>query len=107
MLSKAQEEEKNAKIELVVNEYLKYDNITIEELSKIVKIPSSSIQRYLNDVNYIVAIYGTKSKEVLNRIKEKLSKSKEIGKSKGGTISTINNAPIRDCNGKFTGNKKR
>ena len=107
MLSEAQEIEKTKKIKLVVDEYLKYDNITIEELSKIVKIPSSSIQRYLNDIHYIISIYGENSKEILKQIKEKLSKSKEFGKSKGGTISTINNVPIRDNNGKFRGNKKR
>ena len=46
-------------------------------------------------------------KEKFIQISLKLNQNKKNGLSRGGIISTTNNVPIRDENGKFTGNKKR
>lgn len=106
MLSKSQQLEKEEKIKKVVDMFLN-SNLTINELSKEVNIPSSSIQRYLNDVDYIAMIYGSEAKEKLLLITEKLKTNKKEGLIRGGVMSTINNEPIRDKNGKFTGNRKK
>lgn len=107
MLSQAQQQSKMEKVKKAVDAFLLDDDITIDGVSKNLDISSSAIQRYLNDVEYICAIYGLQAKEKLEKINNKLKRNKEVGKSKGGTISTINNVPTRDENGKFTGNKKR
>lgn len=107
MLSHQQIEIKKQQVKLVIDSFLKYKDITIDELSKIIGVSSSSIQRYLNDVEYIELIYGTEAKTILEKVSEKLKKNKNDGLSKGGINSTTNNVPIRDENGKFTGNKKR
>lgn len=107
MLSESQIKEKEKKIKLVIDEYLKHDNVSIEELSMIVNIPTSSIQRYLNDVDYIHSIYGSNAKYILEQISYKLLSSKQLGVHKGGINSSMNNIPLRNTDGKFTGNKKR
>ena len=107
MLSDEQINKKTERIKKVVDAFLSYENISINQLSKIIGIPSSTIQRDLNEVEYITAIYTDRSKEVLTIISEKLKENKKFGLSRGGIISTTNNMPIRDENGKFTGNKKR
>lgn len=107
MLSEAQIQQKKERIKFVVDSFLSYDNISINQLSRIIKVPSSTIQRDLNDLEYIEMIYGGEAKDKFKKISEILKQNKAHGLSKGGINSTTNNEPIRDENGKFTGNKKR
>ena len=107
MLSEAQIEEKRKRVKFVVDSFLSYNDISISQLSKIINVSSSTIQRDLNDIEYIHDIYEEKAKEILIKISDKLKNSKKKGLSRGGINSTTNNKPIRDENGKFTGNKKR
>lgn len=107
MISHAQHVEKLERVKKVIDIFLSYEDISINELSKITKISYSTIQRDLNDLDYIRMVYGYKSKEVFEKISERLKKNRKNGLSRGGIISTTNNEPIRDENGKFTGNKKR
>lgn len=106
MLGESQHEKKVQRIKLVIDSFL-LNNVSINELSSIINIPKSTIQRDLNDVEYIKEIYGIEALEKMKQISNKLKTNKENGLSKGGINSTINNEPIRDENGKFTGNKKR
>ena len=107
MLSEEQHMHKLKRIKFVVNSFLEQENISIKELSNNIGISSSTIQRDLNDIDFITLIYGEKSKEILIKINNKLKKNKINGLSRGGINSTINNEPIRDEDGKFIGNKKR
>jgi len=107
MLSEEQIEKRKERIRIVIDTFLHYENISINELSQIINVSSSTIQRDLNDVEYISQIYGVKAAEILRIIKRKLSINKNNGLSRGGIASTTNNEPIRDENGKFTGNKRR
>ena len=107
MLSEDQIEEKRKRVKFVVDSFLSYNDISISQLSKIINVSSSTIQRDLNDVEYIHDIYKENTKDILTKISEKLKNSKKKGLSRGGINSTANNEPIRDENGKFTGNKKR
>lgn len=106
MLSEQQYEKKLERIRLVVDSFLS-NNVSITELATFINISKSTIQRDLNDIEYIREIYGGEAKDILKRISDKLKKNKENGLSRGGINSTTNNEPIRDANGKFTGNKKR
>ena len=107
MISEAQYKEKMERIKLVVDTFLSYEQISITELSKIIQIPTSTIQRDLNNIEYIGLIYSKDAKEKLKQISERLKLNKANGLRIGGINSTINNIPIRDENGKFTGNKRR
>lgn len=107
MLSEEQIEKKKERIKKVVDTFLQYENISINELSQIINVSSSTIQRDLNDVEYISEVYGTQTAEILRIVRRKLSINKNNGLSRGGIASTTNNEPIRDENGKFTGNKRR
>ena len=100
-------ERKRNRIKRVVDEFLSYENITIDQLSTILEIPPSTIQRDLNDFKYIQMIYGHKAKEKLIQISTKLKQNKEQGLIRGGIISTTNNEAVRDENGKFIGNRKK
>ena len=91
MLSESQIIEKKDRIKTVVDNFLSYDQISINELAQLIKVPSSTIQRDLNNIEYITLIYGTQSKEILLRISNKLKENKNFGVIKGGTNSTKNN----------------
>ncbi len=106
-MSEAQRIEKVERIKLIVDTFLSYDQISINELSKIMQIPTSTIPRDLNDVGYISLIYSDEAREKLKQISERLKLNKANGLGIGGINSTMNNIPIRDENGKFTGNKRR
>ena len=103
MLSKAQEIEINEKVLKVAREFIN-TGYSIEEVSNVTGISKSSVQRYLNDEKRIVNLLGHDS---YNKIQEMLKVNKQEGLSKGGSISTTNNTPIRDENGKFAGNVKK
>ena len=103
MLSKAQEIEINEKVLKVTEEFIN-TGFSIEEVSNITGISKSSVQRYLNDEKRIVDLLG---REAYDKIQEMLKYNKQEALSKGGYISTKNNMPIRDENGKFAGNVKK
>lgn len=90
---------KEDKINIVLNNYKKANNIG--ELSKLVNIPTSSIQRYLkNDLKKVL------SKEEYQEIELWLQKAKKDGLSRGGINSQINNGYTKDEIGRFNGNKR-
>lgn len=90
---------KEDKINIVLNNYKKANNIG--ELSKLVNIPTSSIQRYLkNDLKKVL------SKEEYQEIELWLQNAKKDGLSRGGTNSQINNGYTKDEIGRFNGNKR-
>lgn len=103
MLSKAQEIEINEKILKVTEEFIN-TGYSIEEVSLNTGISKSSVQRYLNDEKRIVDLLGRDSYETIQQM---LKTNKQEALSKGGYISTKNNRPIRDENGKFAGNVKK
>ena len=107
MISHEQHIEKIERVKKVIDTFLSYEEISINELSKILDMKPSTVQRDLNNIEYITLIYGTEAKEILSKISNKLKKNKNLGLIKGGTNSTKNNEPLRDENGKFIGNKKR
>ena len=107
MFNSSQIEEKQKRVKFVVDSFLSYDDISISQLSKIINISSSTIQRDLNDVEYIHDVYEERAKDILIKISGKLKNSKKKGLIRGGINSTTNNEPIRDENGKFTGNRKK
>ena len=106
MLSEEQQLIKKEKIKIVVESFLK-EKKTIDEIFIETKISSSSVQRYLNDAEYIKEIYGANSEFIIEEIQRKLQKNKEEGLSKGGTNFAKNNISTKDENGHFTGSKKR
>ena len=99
MLSDRQYKEKVKKILLVAKTFLE-NPVSNIELSKIIGISSSSVQRYLNDPE-IINLLG---QETFDRIQELLDYNRLTARQEGGIISTTNNKPLRDSNGKFTGN---
>ena len=99
MLSDRQYKEKIKKILLVAKTFLE-NPVSNIELSKITGISSSSVQRYLNDPE-IINLLG---QETFDRIQELLKYNRLTARQEGGIISTTNNKPLRDSNGKFTGN---
>jgi hypothetical protein len=102
MISQEQEIKINEKILKVVKAFLETKG-SMEEISKITEISSSSVQRYLNDEVRITNLLG---KETYDEIVKIIEENKLNGLKKGGTISTSKNEPIRDENGHFIGNKK-
>lgn len=107
MISDAQHLQKLGRVKKVVDTFLSYEDISINQLSEIIHVSPSTIQRDLNDLEYIRMIYADEAKEKFKQISERLKKNRKNGLSRGGINSTTNNVPIRDENGKFAGNKKR
>lgn len=89
-------------IKTVVNSYLKDSAKTIQQVSEETGISKSSIQRYLNDSHIMDII----DKETLAELQSKKIKNKVDGKKKGGINSFLNNVPLKNKDGKFTGNEK-
>ena len=102
MLSDRQYKEKIKRILLVPKTFLE-NPVSNIELSEITGISSSSVQRYLNDPE-IITLLG---KESFDKIQELLKHNTLAARVKGGIISTTNNMPLRDSNGKFSDNKQR
>ena len=103
MLSKEQEINIRKKILTVTSEFIN-TGYSIETVSKITGISSSSVQRYLNDKKRIISLLG---KDTYDEIQEMLKHNKEEGLSKGGYISTLQNEAIRSADGRFIGNRKK
>ena len=106
MESNGQEVIRKNKVILVVNTFLEGD-YTIEEVSKITGISSSSVQRYLNNVDYICECFPSNAKEIISKIKDKLDKNKIEGLSRGGINYSKNNECTKDELGHFTGSKRK
>lgn len=102
MVSKQQRIEIDQKILKCVEIFLTSGE-TMEELSTKTKIPSSSVQRYLNSKRIIELI----GQDAYDEVQKKLKENTLEARSKGGTISTIKNTSVRDDDGKFIGNIKR
>ena len=103
MLSKEQEINIRKKVLTVTSEFIN-TGYSIENVSKITGISSSSVQRYLNDQKRIVSLLG---KDVYDEIQKMLKHNKKECLSKGGYISTLKNEAIRSNDGKFSGNRKK
>lgn len=104
MINKVKEAEIRTKKIMCINTFLEDNITTIKDVEEKTNIPRSTIQRYLNDEQFI-KLYFTKDK--VNQIKQKLIKAKKEGLSKGGRISQKNNIQLRDNLGHYKGNKKR
>lgn len=103
MLSEAQRIEKERNILTVVNMFIQTDK-TIEEISELTNISSSSVQRYLNEKEYILDLLD---EETYLYIQAKLKQHKEIGNSTGGKKSQENNYSVRNITGQFVTNRRK
>lgn len=106
MLSKNQQIEKLEKVKKVVNLFLSEDNLTINDISKITGIASSSVQRYLHDP-FILEIFGTDAEQILSEIEMKLKQNSDNGRILGGQVFSNNNTSLKDENGHFIGSIKK
>lgn len=107
MLSKAQEDEINNRVKLVVTTFLSNEGINIKEMSQMLGIPSSTIQRDLNNINRITNIFLGDSKRILDIIRERLKDLKIKGNQKGGINYSEENIALKDQYGKFIGSSQR
>ena len=94
------EEERQARERIVVNYFQNHPNDYIQDIAIAIKIPKSTIQRYLKK-NEKQLIPGTNI-----TIKEQLEINKIKGRRKGGKKSFENNTSLRDKNGHFQGTIK-
>ena len=101
-----QEAIRKQKVIKVVEVFLSGD-YTIAEVSKITGVPTSSIQRYLNNVDLICSYFPDNGKKIISEIKEKLSNNKIDGLSRGGKNYSLNNQYTKDELGHFTGSTKK
>ena len=106
MLSDDQISIRKENVKKVVVTFLK-GNYTISEVAKITGLTSSSIQRYLNNVEYICECFPSNAKEIITKIKDKLSRNKKEGLSRGGINYSKNNECTKDELGHFTGSKRK
>lgn len=102
------------KVRFVIELFLSTEtHYTIEEISAFTRlaheldpfvpaISSSSVQRYCTA--YTSSDIIPKAK--IAKVQEILEENAKIGRSKGGTISTLENIATKDENGKFTGSVK-
>ena len=80
MVSKVQDNLINERIKKVVITFLENPNITIKELSDELKIPTSTIQRDLNNFERISNIFGIENTpRILESIKIRLMANKKEG----------------------------
>lgn len=82
---------------------------SIKEISNLTKIPTSTIQRYLNRKDLLSELLNdeTLCEEVFKNNQEWLKNAKEEGLKRGGKNSQLNNDYTKDELGKFTGSKKK
>ncbi len=97
-----QEEEIKSNILRVVKCFLE-TNGSMEKISEVTKIPSSSVQRYLNDERVIELCGLDTHTYIQNKIKE----NKQQALQKGGKKYVENNEFTKDEVGKFTGSRKK
>ena len=80
---------------------------TIEQVSLETGYSSSSVQRYLNDHNYIKKLYPDDYKLRISIINLRLSKNKVEGNKKRGINFIANNTAIKDELGHFNGSRRK
>jgi len=102
MLSENQEKIILEKVKKVVDAFSKTSG-SIEEISRMTGISTSSVQRYLNSER-VIELFGP---EVADGIKRKLEENLHNAKIKGGQNFALNNVAEKDEFGKFSGSKKR
>ena len=105
MLSEKQRILKEYRVKQVVVAFLK-ENKTIKELSIELNIPSSTIQRDLNDIETITRVFPY-SDAIISEIQRKLEQNKQEGLSRGGSTFAQNNTATKDDLGHFTGSKRK
>ena len=106
MLSNEQYRDKLEKVDYVVTAFLR-DKKTIREVSEETGISKSSVQRYLNDEEFIVGLYGEKAPYIIEEINRKLEENYVDGVKLGGTNFALNNESIKDNLGHFQGSRKK
>lgn len=106
MLSEKQYKEKCLKVAKCVEIFIQVPEITEEMVSKLTRIPKSSVDRYLHDTSIIKEIYGSNSQNIIDKINYKLKNNKENGTIKGGINSQAVSPYLKDDAGKFQGSKK-
>lgn len=87
---------------------------SIGEISEVTKIPTNTIQRYLNDKKLYEEFFleagivkeDMEVDEVFERIQNDLKEYKQNGLSKGGKKSQELHGYAKDENGKFIGGRK-
>ena len=102
MLSEEQRRKIDLRIMKVTRAFLEHP-VSIEEISNITGIPSSTVQRDLKNER-IIELFGL---DVYEEIQSLLKNNRLESQKKGGVASTRKNEPLRDENGRFNGNKKR
>lgn len=85
--------------ELVVSYFLEYPNLTLQEISKVTGISSSSCQRYLNLPEY----RGIVIPRTGNTIADQLKVNKALGNKQGGRTTFKRYKTQKDESGKFIG----
>ena len=106
MLSREQYDEKLKKVDIVVKSFLGSKK-TINEISKETGIPTSSVQRYLNDENCIKTLYKGDSDLIIESIQGALENNKSSAPYLGGRSFASNNIPTKDSLGHFTGSRRK
>lgn len=106
MLSKEQYIEKQEKVKKVVIALLN-EKKTIKQMSEDFSIPKSSVQRYLNDNEFIKDIFGVESEFIIEEIRRKLGENYKEGKKIGGQTYALNNQALQDESGHFIGSRKK
>lgn len=113
MLSEEQRIEKLRKLSFILK--VLPDCKSIGEISEKTNIPTSTIQRYLNDKKMFMELFIQdikvlqkieEAEQTYGKVQEFLRKSKEEGLSKGGKKSQELYGYEKDEYGKFRGSKK-
>lgn len=90
----------------VISDYKKEDKFpNIENIYESTNIPTSSIQRYLND-DVLLTESGMTDEEI-TYIKQQLAIKKHQGQIKGGIISSTVNVSLKNEKGHFNGCMKK
>lgn len=109
MLSEEQYQEKLKKVKYVVTSFLK-EKKTIKQIadeSGELKISKSSVQRYLNDEQYIKILFGEEAPFIIEEIERRLIENYSDGVKLGGNNFAQNNESLKDENGHFIGSRKK
>lgn len=94
--------QKKRNILIVVGEFLRSPDLSIQELATRVNLSPSSVQRYLND-EYIKHYLGN---DIDEQIQTYLSEHKKLRSKRGGLSYASNHRALKDEQGKFIGSIK-
>lgn len=106
MLSDIQKQEKMTKVAKCVDLFIS-GNYTEEDISRLLSIPQTSVDRYLKDKVMIAEIFKKDSLYINELIAGKLSLNKKEGLSKGGVFAHNSTEYTRESNGRFNGAKSK